>query len=45
MYDSGCGEELLLDDDVDGLHLDYIRYPDAGDFTNDSICADPCDDS
>jgi len=28
-------EELLRKYDVDGLQLDYIRYPDAGDFTND----------
>jgi len=28
-------KELLQKYKVDGLHLDYIRYPDAGDYTND----------
>ncbi|MDQ0059284.1 glycoside hydrolase family 10 protein [Paenibacillus harenae] len=28
-------KELLQTYNVDGLHLDYIRYPDAGDYTND----------
>lgn len=32
---SGIYKELLQKYDVDGLHLDYIRYPDSGDFSND----------
>lgn len=28
-------KELLQKYEIDGLHLDYIRYPDAGDYTND----------
>ncbi|MBD2870190.1 glycoside hydrolase family 10 protein [Paenibacillus arenilitoris] len=32
---AGIYRELLQNYDVDGLHLDYIRYPDAGDYTND----------
>ncbi|GIP34209.1 glycoside hydrolase family 10 protein [Paenibacillus sp. J2TS4] len=32
---SGIYEELLNNYEVDGLHLDYIRYPQSGDFTND----------
>jgi uncharacterized lipoprotein YddW (UPF0748 family) len=32
---SAIYKELLQSYNVDGLHLDYIRYPDAGDYTND----------
>lgn len=32
---SGLYKELIKNYDIDGIQLDYIRYPESGDYTND----------